>query len=201
VSRIPPVALFVASLLASAGATAWWAWPRPTPPPPRPEVCVQADDLAERLDRGRARLEQEIARLDKLRAEDARLTGVAPAWPADLPAALGADGVRAAVGRALAGAGVTVEGVDCEEYPCIVTARWAGAVDAAPPDPAALLRAAGLGAPAHEATVRASPTGRTALFAIALFGDPTGLGSGTQLRVQRRARAALAPLERSAATP
>ena len=89
----------------AAPLTAWLSWPSAPEPAPQPAACERADELGARLIAARAVLAQEVARLERVRAEDLRMTGDPPERPDDLPPELSGEAARQAVGRALAPSG------------------------------------------------------------------------------------------------
>jgi len=85
--------------------------------PERVAVAREAEALRERH-----RVAQELLR--GLRATEIELIGEPPPWPEALPPELRPDQARATVERAFEGTRYRIEGIDCEEFPCIVATSW-----------------------------------------------------------------------------
>lgn len=85
--------------------------------PERVDVFGQAESLRERH-----RVAEGLVR--GLRATEIELIGEPPAWPDALPPELRADQARATIERVFAGTPYRIDGIDCEEFPCLVAARW-----------------------------------------------------------------------------
>jgi hypothetical protein len=171
-------------------AASWTGTARPPDP-----ACVDADALEDRVERAKNMLAVERRRSAQLRHEDEQMTGLPLPFPERLPALLDPPGLLDRLARALSPDAVEVLEVDCSEYPCLLTARWAGLATDPAPVVADVLRRAGFGNPSSKDTVRVSPTQRRSVYVVAMIAEDAALDPAQELRTRRRAAQHLSAIE------